>query len=341
MRGGVEVARYYYDPFGRRLWKEVGGTRRYFLYNHTGMVGEYDTSGNLIQEYHYTPGKPWGTDPVFTRVNGKLYYYMTDHRFAPRKLVDKAGTVVWAADYKAFGEAVFQVSIINNPLRLPGQYNDQETGLHYNYYRDYDPSIGRYIQADPVGLDGGLNFYAYALGNPVMFIDPLGLWVPGRDPLPQAVVDFSAGLGDGLLSGISLGLISGEYLRNITGANGVVNKCSSAYKNSNLAGVGIESLVGPMARLSYIRGAKSIPNIAVSAQHAVSLRNSLKWAHRKPFSKILGSWHMSSYLSLVSRGKSASEIIASAAKTNSKWTYGIVGGGVILSGSRVASESNK
>ena len=72
-------------------------------------------------------------------------------------------------------------------LRFPGQYYDQETGLHYNYYRYYDPGTGRYMTSDPIGLMGGLNLYAYVLGNPVRWSDYRGLDNPGCDMVPEFV----------------------------------------------------------------------------------------------------------------------------------------------------------
>jgi RHS repeat-associated protein len=60
-------------------------------------------------------------------------------------------------------------------LRFPGQYRDRETGWHYNYFRDYEPGTGRYMQSDPMGLWGGLSTYAYVFSNPLDGVDPRGL----------------------------------------------------------------------------------------------------------------------------------------------------------------------
>ena len=90
--------------------------------------------------------------------------------------------MVWAARYEAFGKATITTPqatadkpTITSNLRLPGQYEDAETGLHYNYRRYYDPEIGRYISQDPIGLEGGVNLFSYVGGNPLSFIDPTGL----------------------------------------------------------------------------------------------------------------------------------------------------------------------
>ena len=98
-----------------------------------------------------------------------------DHLATPQTMTDSTGTVVWAADYKPFGDATITVSTITNNLRFPGQYYDAETGLNYNYFRDYNPLIGRYVEADPIGIKHGENhLYLYAANNPIRNIDPLG-----------------------------------------------------------------------------------------------------------------------------------------------------------------------
>ena len=172
------LANYGYDPFGRRLWKEVEGVKTYFLYSDEGFVGEYDENGVEIKGYGYLPDSFWTSDPLFQTQNGSYYWYQNDQLGTPQKLTDNQGNIVWEAHYKAFGEAQVETDLIDNPLRFPGQYFDTETELHYNYQRDYDPSTGRYLQFDPIGLEGGLNGYLYAHSDPVNLYDPTGEIAP-------------------------------------------------------------------------------------------------------------------------------------------------------------------
>jgi RHS repeat-associated protein len=89
-------------------------------------------------------------------------------------MTDGAGSVVWSGEYLPFGEALSITGSVTNNLRFPGQYYDSETGLHQNGFRDYKPEIGRYPQADPIGLLGGINLYSYVGNSPVNFVDPEG-----------------------------------------------------------------------------------------------------------------------------------------------------------------------
>ena len=100
----------------------------------------------------------------------------TDALGTPQVLTDETGSVVWRATYDPFGKAtVFFGSSVEMNVRMPGQYFDSETGLHYNYFRYYDPSTGRYLISDPIGLSGGLNSYLYSKANPLKYKDPTGL----------------------------------------------------------------------------------------------------------------------------------------------------------------------
>lgn len=107
-----------------------------------------------------------------------LYFVHTDHLGTPRVITDNSQQSVWEGTQQPFGEVTTTTNAIEFNVRLPGQYYDLESGLHYNYFRDYDPSFGRYVQSDPIGLRGGLNTYGYAYQNPIMYTDPTGQLVP-------------------------------------------------------------------------------------------------------------------------------------------------------------------
>nr|WP_305907736.1 RHS repeat-associated core domain-containing protein [Methylomarinum sp. Ch1-1]MDP4520512.1 RHS repeat-associated core domain-containing protein [Methylomarinum sp. Ch1-1] len=92
------------------------------------------------------------------------YYYHLDHIGTPQVITDQAQNIVWQASYAPFGQTAITTETIDNDLRFPGQYYDRESGLYYNWNRYYDPATGRYITSDPIGLDGGINTYAYAGG---------------------------------------------------------------------------------------------------------------------------------------------------------------------------------
>ncbi len=121
-------------------------------------------------------------DTGTTNTGGSSVHYVhNDHLGTPRQVTDSSGTVIWRWDSDPFGATYPNDDPDNDGvvfglnLRFPGQYYDAETGLHYNYFRYYDPSTGRYITSDPIGLEGGLNTYTYVGNNPIMWFDPFGL----------------------------------------------------------------------------------------------------------------------------------------------------------------------
>ena len=198
---GVLKATYDYNALGQRVRKtryrlNQQGTLRearthIFHYNRAGQLIQqtvYKPNGTLKRQKHYIwlEQMPIAFLETVYRNNGsikreELAYITPDHLNTPRLATNDAQQITWTWRSDAFGVGKIEKDPdgdgikTNIRLRFPGQYEDGESGLHYNYFRDYHPGWGRYVQSDPIGLNGGLNTYGYVGGNPLSAGDPFGL----------------------------------------------------------------------------------------------------------------------------------------------------------------------
>ena len=172
----VEEATYTYNALGQRKTKTVGGDTTVFLYDLAGnLIAELDETGQALRQHVHINNEPIAqltTNPANQTI--AVQYVHTDHLGTPTLLTNENGTVVADMEATPFGETYVDYAEVTYNKRFPGQYKDGETGLHYNYFRDYDPSLGRYIQSDPIGIEGGLDTYTYVKGNPLIYSDPYG-----------------------------------------------------------------------------------------------------------------------------------------------------------------------
>ncbi|MBI5641167.1 MAG: RHS domain-containing protein [Nitrospirae bacterium] len=150
----VERYRLAYETDARKLEKEVAQSKKPVLVASAGSLSGLMSSTASIEV---------------------LYYYHTDHLGTPIMMTDGKGEKVWEGEFLPFGEAYSITGPATNNLRFPGQYYDEETGLHYNWHRDYKPQVGRYIERDGAGFAGGMNLYSYAANNPIGLTDTNGM----------------------------------------------------------------------------------------------------------------------------------------------------------------------
>ena len=182
-QAGTVTARYAYDVMDRRLWKEVGGVKTLFLHADEGLIMETTAAGTPIKSYGWKADSEFGMSPQFMRdhTTDQFAYFINDHSSSPIRALNKAGDLVWKGDYNSMGALKPDTAVTNlvdHNLRRPGQYEDKETGLYYNWNRYYDPASGRYITQDPLGFGGSsANLYDYANQNATNMVDNNGKFI--------------------------------------------------------------------------------------------------------------------------------------------------------------------
>ena len=200
--GTKETWAYTYDALGRRIGKgrlkneEVSETSFPHdlsgndLENHTRFVWD---GSHLLQEVHsdgrytYIYADPDSYEPLaqvrdWTTEAGEnqqeTNYFHCDQIGIPREMTDKDGNLLWFGNYTGWGRLKEETKVTDSayqPFRLQNQYADRETGLHYNFFRYYEPNVGRFVNQDPIGLGGGDNLYG-STPNAQGWIDPYGLF---------------------------------------------------------------------------------------------------------------------------------------------------------------------
>ncbi|WP_408951393.1 RHS repeat-associated core domain-containing protein [Lysobacter sp. Hz 25] len=186
-QAGVVKASYRYNAKGERVSRAdnaTGAITGYTLYDEAGhWLGDYDASGAATQQAVWLGDAPVGV-LAGAGTAQKLHYIQSDRLGTPRAVVDPTRNLaIWTWDAK--GEAFGNSPPTQDPdqdgaafvfnMRFPGQRYDPITGFNYNYFRDYDPVTGRYLQSDPIGLSGGMSTYLYANGRPGDLADMYGL----------------------------------------------------------------------------------------------------------------------------------------------------------------------
>lgn len=222
-QGTAVLASFQYDVAGRRSSKTLNGVTTAILYDGPNPVQE--AQGGIVNPIL----TGLGIDERFARneTSGRTYF-LTDALGSTVGLTDAAANLVQQYKYDSYGN-VATSGTATNPYQYTGRENDG-AGLYYYRARYYSPAMARFIGEDPTGFGGGQsNFYSYVGANPIGFTDPYGLWAFG-DPLPQGLVDFSAGWGDMVSFGLT------NKIRDLAGTNDVVNRCSGSYRGGEAAG---------------------------------------------------------------------------------------------------------
>jgi RHS repeat-associated protein len=258
----------------------------------------------------------------------------TDGRKAPMRVRDNTGAVVWSWDNpEPYGNSAPNEGLVGGSpfvfnLRYPGQWFDGSTGLVFNGYRDYNPSLGRYMEVDPLGLAAGMNPYAYVGGNPLTAVDPLGL-------SGFSITSAITGFGDGVNV---LGFSPSE---NIRSGWGLYNpQCNPSY----LTGVDVGrwfSVISPATgRIGYITRVAEIPGMVDSVEGAYAARVAVKAEYRSVFRGVVESFDRDPSLDyILEKEKELGSLrtIERSGVTSFKWNIGILGASVFSGLNKIIS----
>ena len=171
---------YKHDVYGRRSEKKVDGYSTRYVYDGDHVIAEYDGNNNLLRKYIYGPGID---QPVcmIEESDSETYYYHYDALGSVVALSDSSGDTVQTYEYSVYGQVAVEDINHPNPYMFAGRRFDIEIGLYYNRARYYNPFIGRFLQADPIGYNDSMNLYAYCGNSPISRTDSSGLYWTGPD----------------------------------------------------------------------------------------------------------------------------------------------------------------
>jgi RHS repeat-associated protein len=179
-----------YDPFGRRIQKAGASTTNY-VYDGANVIEEVDQSGNRLARYSQDGGID---EPLSELRPGAISYYEQDGLGSVISLTNLGGGLGNTYVYDSFGNVTSSSGSLTNPFQYTGREYDAETGLRYYRLRYYDATVGRFASEDPIGSDGGVNFYSYVGNNPIAFTDPSGLAQTAADQTIQDLYNWFFGL---------------------------------------------------------------------------------------------------------------------------------------------------
>jgi RHS repeat-associated protein len=184
-KNAVSVAKYAYDPMGRRVWREAGSQITWFLYSDEGLIEELNSATNTIRTYGWNPGGLWGTDTVWQKDANGTFLTSNDHLYTT-DLLTKAtdGAVAWSAMRESFGKTSVRPEAATEYLmRFPGQWEDDVGGFAQNWWREYSLVIGGFRQGDLIDIDlGWKSIYVYGGAKPLTNFDYAGMFA-GPSPV--------------------------------------------------------------------------------------------------------------------------------------------------------------